>query len=408
MKKFLIAVICIIPIIVVLALSATSDIILRFAPVNPESIVVKDSSNREIEEGSLIMASTDSNDYLIIEIYPAITPDKSITYEQVEGSTASIELVQQGDSDRYDIVASGAGAVSIIVRAAKNINVQVQLNFYVQSTIIGQLDIFDESGNPVESKDDIMQDGYEDMTPYKLTGPVRFVYDAYPIDALGDGEAQWAVAVGKDLVAVENGVVRPLKRSDANGGSLAVVKLELYDKDGTLHERYFTVDVSEAVASRDSVYVESDADIESIIKEVILVDGTDLLSFSYAESGGVYVVSGSYFDADGEEKDFKFELNIKVGGVRWGFTDGYSTIYTNNGNYYADFGYIGGAAFTESEAGAVNLSSSDPEVLSVSFSARARSPPARNMPATPAPAPVTTAIRMEAATRRSSSTICRK
>ena len=189
MKKFLIAVICIIPIIVVLALSATSDIILRFAPVNPESIVVKDSSNREIEEGSLIMASTDSNDYLIIEIYPAITPDKSITYEQVEGSTASIELVQQGDSDRYDIVASGAGAVSIIVRAAKNINVQVQLNFYVQSTIIGQLDIFDENGNPVESKDDIMQDGYEDMTPYKLTGPVRFVYDAYPIDALGDGEA---------------------------------------------------------------------------------------------------------------------------------------------------------------------------------------------------------------------------
>lgn len=92
MKKFLIAVICIIPIIVVLALSATSDIILNFAPVNPESIVVKDSSNNEIDTDALIMASTDTNDFLIIDIYPTITPDKSITYEQVGGGTASIEL----------------------------------------------------------------------------------------------------------------------------------------------------------------------------------------------------------------------------------------------------------------------------------------------------------------------------
>ena len=117
MKKFLIAVICIIPVIVVLALSATSDIILRFAPVNPESIVIKDSSNNIIEDGTLIMASTDSEDYLIIEIYPTITPDKNIVTEEVEGATASVELVRQGESNRYTIVASGAGAVSLIVRS---------------------------------------------------------------------------------------------------------------------------------------------------------------------------------------------------------------------------------------------------------------------------------------------------
>ena len=368
MKKFLIAVICIIPIIVVLALSATSDIILNFAPVNPESIVVKDSSNNEIDTDALIMASTDTNDFLIIDIYPTITPDKSITYEQVGGGTASIELEQQGDSNRYDIIAEGSGAVSLIVRAKKNINVQVQLNFYVQSTKVNELSIFDNHGNVVESTDSI-QDGYDDLEPYRLTGPARFVYDANPIDALGDEEAQWFVAVGEDLVSVDNGIVRPLKRPTTGESGLAIVKLELYDKDVTLHERYFAVDVSGAVASQDSVYADSEADLEAVIQGTLLIQND--LKFSYSSIGGdVYVVSGSYTDEKGEKQEFEFEINVSIGGAKWGFIDGYSTIYTNNGNYFAAFGYIGGAAFDENETQSVVLTSSDDKVLSVGLSGR--------------------------------------
>ena len=368
MKKFLIAVICIIPIIVVLALSATSDIILNFAPVNPESIVVKDSSNNEIDTDALIMASTDTNDFLIIDIYPTITPDKSITYEQVVGGTASIELEQQGESNRYDIIATGSGAVSLIVRAEKNVNVQVQLNFYVQSTKVNELSIFDNHGNAVESTDSI-QDGYDDLEPYRLTGPARFVYDANPIDALGDEEAQWFVAVGKDLVSVDNGIVRPLKRPTTGESGLAIVKLELYDKDVTLHERYFAVDVSDAVASQDSVYADSEADLEAVIQGTLLIQND--LKFSYSSIGGdVYVVSGSYTDEKGEKQEFEFEINVSIGGAKWGFIDGYSTIYTNNGNYFAAFGYIGGAAFDENETQSVVLTSSDDKVLSVGLSGR--------------------------------------
>ena len=368
MKKFLIAVICIIPIIVVLALSATSDIILNFAPVNPESIVVKDSSNNEIDTDALIMASTDTNDFLIIDIYPTITPDKSITYEQVGGGTASIELEQQGDSNRYDIIATGSGAVSLIVRAEKNVNVQVQLNFYVQSTKVNELSIFDDHGNVVESTDSI-QNGYDDLEPYRLTGPARFVYDANPIDALGDEEAQWFVAVGKDLVSVDNGIVRPLKRPTTGESGLAIVKLELYDKDVTLHERYFAVDVSGAVASQDSVYADSEADLEAVIQGTLLIQND--LKFSYSSIGGdVYVVSGSYTDEKGEKQEFEFEINVSIGGAKWGFIDGYSTIYTNNGNYFAAFGYIGGAAFDENETQSIVLTSSDDKVLSVGLSGR--------------------------------------
>ena len=60
MKKFLIAVICIIPIVVVLALSVTSNIILLTTPVNPESIVVKNSRNEVIEPGELITIDKDT------------------------------------------------------------------------------------------------------------------------------------------------------------------------------------------------------------------------------------------------------------------------------------------------------------------------------------------------------------
>jgi uncharacterized membrane protein len=54
MKKFLIGVIFLIPIVVVIALSATGAIIGMTTPVNPQGIVVKNSDNEEIERGEVI------------------------------------------------------------------------------------------------------------------------------------------------------------------------------------------------------------------------------------------------------------------------------------------------------------------------------------------------------------------
>ena len=308
MKKFLIAVICIIPVIVILALSATSDIILNFAPVNPESIVVKDSSNVEISTDTLIMASTDTGDFLIIEIYPSITPDKSIIYEQVEGTTASIDLVQQGDSNRYDIVASGAGAVSIIVRAAKNINVQVQLNFYVRSTKVTALTVYDDLGNYVESVDNANDS--VGLDPYRLSFPTRFVCNAHPIDALDEDHApEWDVTYGEDLVTVENGIVRPLKRQSGDGNTVAIIRVGLYDKDVNLHQRYFCVDVSGALASENTVRVDSADDLENAVRGIILVTATDL-NFAYDAETGTVFGSYTYIDEDETEKTVEFDFPL--------------------------------------------------------------------------------------------------
>ena len=368
MKKFLIAVICIIPVIVILALSATSDIILNFAPVNPESIVVKDSSYVEISTDTLIMASTDTGDFLIIEIYPSITPDKSIIYEQVEGTTASIDLVQQGDSNRYDIVASGAGAVSIIVRAAKNINVQVQLNFYVRSTKVTALTVYDDSGNYVESVDNANDS--VGLDPYRLSFPTRFVCNAHPIDALDEDHApEWDVTYGEDLVTVENGIVRPLKRQSGDGNTVAIIRVGLYDKDVNLHQRYFCVDVSGALASENTVRVDSADDLENAVRGIILVTATEL-NFDYDAETGIVFGRYTYIDEDETEQtvEFDFPLNVVIGGAEWGFIDGLSTVYTNNGSYFVGFGTYGGAAFGEEANTQISLTSSDPNILSVRLS----------------------------------------
>ena len=85
MKKFLVGVIFLIPIVVVIALSATGAIISLTTPVNPEEIVIKDSDNVEIEKNAIIkIDSRNYDEFIIIDVLPQITQDKSITYERVE------------------------------------------------------------------------------------------------------------------------------------------------------------------------------------------------------------------------------------------------------------------------------------------------------------------------------------
>ena len=54
MKKFLIGVIFLIPIVVVIALSATGAIISLTTPVNPADIVIRNSDNEEVNRNTII------------------------------------------------------------------------------------------------------------------------------------------------------------------------------------------------------------------------------------------------------------------------------------------------------------------------------------------------------------------
>ena len=125
MKKFLIGVIFLIPIVVVIALSATGAIISLTTPVNPTDMVIKDSDNVEIVRGvPLKVDSQNLDEFIIIDVLPSITQDKSITYEIVEeAGDGRVELERIGETNRYSIIPIKIGVCKLEIRAKANVNV---------------------------------------------------------------------------------------------------------------------------------------------------------------------------------------------------------------------------------------------------------------------------------------------
>ena len=84
----------------------------------------------------------------------------------------------------------------------------------------------------------------------------------------------------------------------------------MYDKDVNLHQRYFCVDVSGALASENTVRVESADDLENAVRGIILVTATDL-NFAYDAETGTVFGSYTYIDEDETEQtvEFDFPLN---------------------------------------------------------------------------------------------------
>ena len=85
MKKFLVGVIFIIPIVVVIALSATGAIISLTTPVNPSEMIIRNSDNEELDKSAIVkIDSKNYEEFIMIDVLPSITQDKSVTYEIVE------------------------------------------------------------------------------------------------------------------------------------------------------------------------------------------------------------------------------------------------------------------------------------------------------------------------------------
>ena len=79
MKKFLIGVIFLIPIVVVVALSATGTIIGLTTSPNPSDIIIKNSDNEVITKDSepIRVDYRDDSDFLIIDVLPAIVKEEN-------------------------------------------------------------------------------------------------------------------------------------------------------------------------------------------------------------------------------------------------------------------------------------------------------------------------------------------
>ena len=238
MKKFLIGVICIIPIVVVLALSVTSDIILMATPVNPSEMQIRNSNNEIIGSNDIVKVDiSDADEFIIVDIYPTMTPDKSITYEREDGyGQGRVELVKvEGSDNRYTLRPLAAGLTQVIVRAKANVNVYCVLTIHVTSDSVETAAIYNSSGEAVSGE-------------YRLKGQERFFMDVYPIDAMNDSGVIWRSSDSKVAKVDANGNVTPV--GEGKAGIEAVVR----DKAGETHSAMIIVDTTGAVARSSTIY----------------------------------------------------------------------------------------------------------------------------------------------------------
>ncbi len=331
MKKFLIGVIFIIPIVVVIALSATGAIIGMATPVNPEDMVIKDSNNVEIDKNAIIkIDSKNFDEFLIIDVLPQITQNKVVTYERIEeAGDGEVYLEQIGETNRYAITPIKIGVTKLLIRAKANINVYREITFYVSSDSIEGISIYGEDGQDVGE--------YLD-----LTSATRLFVDILPIEALRDNLIQWECLPSGVVGVTQNGYVNIIDHG------LARISVKAVDKDGNTVSDYVDVDTTKAVINAETVYVEEEVDTDWIKANVVLQEDATVV----ANGGGVFTVSY-------EGEDYTV-TTIITSSDEWDVLEIPSTLYTRNGGYnVAIYNLLSKEVFEEG----FSVQISNPEVL---------------------------------------------
>ena len=304
MKKFLIGVIFLIPIVVVVALSATGAIISMTTPVNPTDMVVKNSDNVEIERGVPIKVdSKNFDEFIIIDVLPAITQDKAVTYEVVEeAGDGRVELERIGETNRYSIIPIKIGVCKLEIRAKANVNVFREITIYVTSDSVETMMIYDSTGADVGA--------YREITKNE-----KFYVDVNPIDAVRDNDIQWDSSDTNVAIVSENGLV------EIKGRGVTRIKVTVGDKDGNSVSDYFDVDTTKAVVTTTQVFVTEAVSVSWIMQNVVL------------DAEAVVIDNGDgTFTVESEDGVCTITTNV-VGESAWVVTDLPDVIYLRNGGY---------------------------------------------------------------------------
>ena len=342
MKKFLIAIIFVIPIVVVLALSVTSTIIVMTTPVNPTGIELRDSSNNILERGDIVKVDIrDTEEFIIVNILPNMTPSKEITYERdEEAGDGVVELEKvEGSTNRYRLLPKKMGVTKLIIRAKANINVYATVTVQVTADTIERITLYNGEGATIEGV-------------YEITGKERLYYDIYPIDALSNNDAVWSSTFEEIAEVSKNGTVTPVSRGYGE------IRVTAKDKDGNIHHAEITIDTNGAVANTDVVYV---SDVTSITLDWIKSN----VAVAPDETEVEYIGNDTYLLTSvvgGEQVNAEVKV-VQCDESDWGVTDNPETIYTANGPYYTTIGYLVSGEDIES---GVTYASSDNSIMTVS------------------------------------------
>ena len=308
MKKFLVGVIFLIPIVVVIALSATGTLIGLTTSPNPSDIIIKNSDNLVITKDSapIRVDYRDDSDFLIIDVLPAIVKEenKEIEYEaDLEAGEGEVALERMGTTNRYRIIPIKIGVTKLVINPKANVNVYKEVTINVTSDTIESIVLYDESGADVGAIRDV-------------TVGERYFVDIYPIDALYGNEIEWTSSNSAVAEVNSNGLVTIKGFGDSR------IKATVTDKDGNTISAEVDIDTRNAVASQKVIYTTAEAVSEAWVRDNVALEPRATQVELVAENRYKLVRGGS--SAIVEVIKVQDEL---------GFIDLPDVMYTRNGGY---------------------------------------------------------------------------
>ena len=308
MKKFLIVVICLIPIILILALNGASTIVSINTPDNPTEIEIRNSHNVIVKDGEVLELDLIRNDFIIINIFPEITKNKNINKPEVTAnSIGEVELKRIDNTNRYQAIPKKAGYVELILSAEANVSLKRKVTFMVRSNAITEVNVLDAERRQLGVSNVQSEVVYEFGETYYLD------YYAKHFDALDYTSPKWSFDPFGSA-EVLNGHVIIKDRVKAK------VSFTAYGKDGVPLQATTYIDFSKAIVNRTLVHTTESVDEEWIRNNIVFPEYRDDAMINKLE-GGKYSV---------EANDRKVVINV-VDNITNDiyFSDGIEKVYTN-------------------------------------------------------------------------------
>ena len=255
MKKFLIATILIIPLLVIIALSATGSIISASVSVNVENLIFLNSNDEEMDFSKTYTMDLIGGfiDVIIIAI-PTITYNSEVNYRLTEDSKGEVTLQKiEGNKYRITPIEDKPGEVGLIVFAQNNINASRVINIYITTDRLKDLSI-------------VTPEHQTAITHLSITEKTRLFTNCYPVEAIGNNNISWSSS-NSDILSIDNNGLISIKSK-----GVATVTAQVHDKEGTLHSTSISVDTQSAYIKENLVYLSSENNNINWVTQNLIID----------------------------------------------------------------------------------------------------------------------------------------
>lgn len=351
MKKFLVVMLLLIPVVVLLALGITGKVIQAVNPVEVRELIVINEFDQPFEHDKTYTLDFIGQDHLkiMVLVQPAITYDKTIMFECIDSAeydgSVRVELIE-GTLNQYKIYATNPGSCKLKIYAANNIEASAYINFYITSNVLQSINIF--HGNQILEKGE---------TVY-VQGEDKFNFGFYPAEALGENLAIWSIDNTAVAKVDNNGCISILSFG------ITRIWVSVKDKGGNLHTTFAYINTNKAIVKSKKIFASGEVNVDYIAEHIAL-------SPAYT----VEELSEGKYKVIGDQDDFAEVEVISSEQGEWDIINrdcfsyddlGRARVYLDNGGYTIRAAYLDYLA--ASQPLEVEFSSSDPTVGSINAS----------------------------------------